>query len=456
MIQLRHLRVVLGAAVWIGAFCLIWSKRDAIVSSDSYRTIGELKQFWTEPRPTAQLQLPTDVYIEVGDPIFVRDSSGELRQVGEVQSLLLGQDIAPTRRARASSVQIFLFPNAPECGSDSEFTYVTQANSLASVVATLLTPDRQALVTEEIRNAYEQYRVEIGARLQPVLEGTLRDGWSVIEQDLPAAIERHAPELQALGAKYEQEIVNCELLPLAKQEIWPIVQQRSQPVLESVGMELWERVSFWRFGWRAAYDRSPLPDRHLLQHEWQRFVRQEAMPILSQHTGDMIDIVRGVIQDASRNEVVQAGVRRNLARVAADPEFQQLVYDIFEEVFILNPKLSEILQQRWSGPEAQQALQLASERLEPTLQRISDILFGSFERGITPEFAHVLRAKILAKDQRWFLLETGPGSVQPQRQGTPVFTAKIASEPATQPFTVPRLPIPAGSIRPGKESGGGS
>jgi hypothetical protein len=453
---MRYFRAIFGAVVWIAAVCLVWTNLSSIISGPSYRTIRELKRFWADQCATARLELPIAVDVEVGDPVFVRDGSGGLRQVGEVLSILQGTAIAPIRRAQASAVQIFFFPDAPVVGSEAEFTYFASPDSLAWIVESLLTPERKELIAQAIHTAYEQYRVEIWTTLQPVMDGTLRDGWAVVEQDLPAAIERHAPELQALGGKYEQEIVNQELLPLAREEIWPIVQSRAEPVVESVGMELWERVSFWRFGWRAAYDRSPLPDRHLLEHEWQRFVRHEAMPILSRHTGDMIEIVRGVIQDASRNEAVQAGVRNSVSRVAADPEFQQLVYDIFEEVFILNPRLRDVLQRRWTGPEAQQALQVASDLLEPTVHHIAYLLFGSFEQGITPQFAQVLRSKILAKDQRWFLLELQPDDVLPRQQGAAAFTAKVAEGPAAKSITItPRIPFPARSTNSDRESGEG-
>jgi hypothetical protein len=347
------------------------------------------------------------------------------------------------------------YPTTPQYSADATITYYTTPDSLAWVVGTLLTPERKALVMQEIRSAYQQYHAELWASLQPVLEGTLGDGWVVIEQDLPAAIRRRGPQLEALGTRYEEEILNEELLPLAKREIWPIVQQHAEPVMETIGLELWERVSLWRFGWRAAYDRSPLPDRNLVEHEWQRFVRVEALPILSKHSGEMIEVVRSVIQDASRNEAVQAGIRDSLSRVATDPEFQQLVYDIFEEVFILNPRLREVLQRRWTGPESQQALQLVSDRLEPTIRRVGDLLFGTFDQGITPEFASVLRTTILAKDQRWFLLEPNPGG-KPLGRGQPVFTAQLASERRVKPTSSPQAtPTAPPGIRGKQASGGG-
>ena len=41
---------------------------------------------------------------------------------------------------------------------------------------------------------------------------------------------------------------------------------------------------------------------------------------------------------------------------------------------------------------------LAAERLEPSAVRIGELLFGTRDAGITPEFARVLRNQILGKE----------------------------------------------------------
>jgi hypothetical protein len=307
-------------------------------------------------------------------------------------------------------------------------TYCAAPDSLSWVVQTLLTPERKLLITEKIRTAYHDYRGELLASLRPMVDRSLRDGLAVIEQDLPGAIERHASEIEALGAKYEQEIINRQLVPLAQREIWPIVQRRSEPLVDAIGIELWERVSLWRFAWRAAYDRSPLPDRQLMEQEWRRFVRNEAMPVLSEHTDEMAEVVRDVIAEAAHNEAVQAGIQESLSRVASDPEFQQLVWVIFHEVFVANPRLREVIERHWTGPEAQRAFQQASDRMEPAVRQIADLVFGSFERGITPEFAQVLRTQILAKDQRWFLLDPKADGIDRKRRIVSEFPVRIHSD----------------------------
>jgi hypothetical protein len=426
--KMNRIRVIVGASLWIAIGCLIVQWHESAVGSSRFQPlIDSLVSYWSGPRSSVRLQSGLPIDLAVGDPIFVRAEDGSLRQIGEISAVLRDGKVLPSLRADVTDARCLLFPTAPECGSDAVLTYYTTPDSLAWVVRTLVTPERRVRIADEIRGAYEDYHSELLTALQPILQETLRDSWAVIEQDLPSAIERRGAEIESLGSKIEQEIVETELIPLAKREIWPIVQRRSESVADEIGTELWERVSLWRFAWRAAYDRSPLPDRHLMEREWHRFVRDEAMPILSRHTDDMIEVVRGVIHEASHNEAVQAGVQHSLSRVTSDPEFQRLVWSIVQDLLVSNPRLAEVIERHWTGPEAQEALQLATERLEPTVRRISDLVFGTFEDGITPEFAQVLRTQILAKDRRWFLLDPKGNSELPANRDSVVFQVQVAA-----------------------------
>src|SRR5262245_8825598 len=90
---MKYFPSAVGCVVWIMAFVLGWSNRGASLSIQSQQTFAKLNEFWTGGRSTVRLQLPADVNVEVGDPSFVRANSGDLRQVGEVQSILQGSEI---------------------------------------------------------------------------------------------------------------------------------------------------------------------------------------------------------------------------------------------------------------------------------------------------------------------------------------------------------------------------
>jgi hypothetical protein len=255
--------------------------------------------------------------------------------------------------------------------------------------------------------AFEQHHEEILAELMPIIEASLSEGFAVVEEDLAAAIVARRGEFESLGSRYQRDIVERELVPLVKTEIWPIVRKHAQPEAEQIGRDLWERASVWRFGWRYFYDQSFLPERKLFQQEWQRYVKEEATPVLVGHTDELIETQKRILAEVAMNPQVQASVRRNLARIIDDPELQQLLWEIIEEVVIDNPRLHEVLERHWTSPQAQAAFRLAAERLQPSVERIGKLIFGDPEQGLTPEFTRVLRSQILLKDRRWLVLETG-------------------------------------------------
>jgi hypothetical protein len=206
--------------------------------------------------------------------------------------------------------------------------------------------------------------------------------------------------------------------------------------MNATGREIWYRASLWRFGWRFAYDRAPLPERNLTEREWQRFVEEEAMPVLEDHLDDWIRLQQQILVEVAQNPEVRRVMRNTVSQVLQDPELQELAWEIVRETVVDNARLREVFDAHWNSPDAQQAFQLAGRRLSPTVERIGGILLGTPEEGISPEFARVLRSQILGKDQRWFvLIYDEPAS---RVQGHLQLTVDPGGPSTENPFVQPR------------------
>ena len=133
-----------------------------------------------------------------------------------------------------------------------------------------------------------------------------------------------------------------------------------------------------------------------------------------------------------------AGVATELAQ---DPKARALVRTILKETLVDNEKLRTVWGEVWSSEEANRALDMAGDRLEPVVRSIGDELFGSEETGINPDFARVLRSQILRKDRQWIVAwHTGSESSQrivssSKRMPYPVvyIAKKESEEPRTNP-----------------------
>jgi len=258
-----------------------------------------------------------------------------------------------------------------------------------------------------------------------------------VEEDLSASLLRNRPELERLASQYQDRVVEQELVPLLREEIWPIMQRRAEPLADEIGREMFERASAWRFGWRILYDKSFLPQKELTQQEWKRFIREEAVPVLSGHGDDIVAVQRDILKDLSESEKVRSTLQQNLTEVIDDPEFRAIVWGIFQEAVIENPRLHDRLAEHWKTPETQRAMQLAADCVEPCVRRIGDLLFGTREEGIAPEFAQVLRNQILRKDCRWLVLNAGLESGADRTDVHEVLLpVRAGGHPKVNPFAV--------------------
>ena len=106
-----------------------------------------------------------------------------------------------------------------------------------------------------------------------------------------------------------------------------------------------------------------------------------------------------------KNEKVKRALRESIQAATNDPELQQLLGDVLRDVLVNNPRLQDAMNKQWSSAEAQQAFALANKKLDPVIRKIGISLFGTPEEGVTPEFASVLRRRILHKDSRWLTLK---------------------------------------------------
>ena len=179
---------------------------------------------------------------------------------------------------------------------------------------------------------------------------------------------------------------------------------------EEVGHELWSKMPKWGLVWRKGVDYVPFTSGTRAPDRFSKFVNEEAMPAFENHAPDFVQVVQKVLKDVGQNEQIRKVVRESLAQMIEDPELRQVVWDIAREVIIDNPALGEAIARSWTSPEAKAALNLAISRVEPTINQIGHVLFGTREGGFTPEFARVLRAKILRKDRRWFVLVLPTGA----------------------------------------------
>lgn len=438
----RNIQVFLGIAIWVGAIAAGW--HFGVRQSDERvrRLSRDLIDHATGDRQKVYMYMDDSLPLGVGDPVFVIQPDGSYVQVGEVAAIPASRPLKFGTVENVRTGELVLYATAPELGDEAVLVAHETPESMEWVLQTMLPPQKRHQLSVEIRNAFEAHQGEIIDALRPVIEEGFFDAIDIIERDLEEALIARSGRLEQIGARYQKDLVEREVLPLVRSEIFPIVRRHGEPLANEVGKEMWDEASLWRFGWRYMYDISPLPQRDLAKKEWDRFLNKDAIPILESHIDDFVRMQQRVFSDVARNQRVQEVIRKSVREIISDPEVQELVMDIIREVLIDNPRLRETLREHWTSPRARRAFRLASQRFEPTAVKIGEMLFGSPETGITPEFARVLRNQVLRKDKRWLVLH--PGAL-PQDRSLPrqlVLKVKPGETTVENPFEIEPRAMP--------------
>lgn len=371
--------------------------------SSSVSDLTEAVQQWMTGacvEKTATSEEP--LYVGLDDPVFIAMEEDRFVQAGYVSSVdgTRGRD-----PLEVSQADVVVYDWAVEEFPEGfRLEYYTTPMNLDWAITMLIPTERQEEISRLLRQEWEHHQEDVMIQLQPVIRESARRAIEAMEAELPRIIDSHRAEFRSLGYRFEEEILREELVPLVRDEIFPVVQEEARPLAMDIGRALWQRVSLFSFTWRYLYDVSPLPERNALRNEFQRFIDQEAVPELQSRTDEFMEVTRAVVQRVMENEKVRDTISDSAQRVMDDPELREIVGRIVREATVDNVSLRHELRDYWRSRDAQMAVRIASNRFETVVRAIGDLIFGTREKGITPEFSRILRSQVLKKDRRWFVM----------------------------------------------------
>ncbi len=386
--------IAVGVAIVVGVIRL--EQPSPTQSAHSQHT--SLLRFLTSA-PTEITRVDPSGTLQRYDPVFLQNADGHFRQVGYVRERMVAN---PQNSSTATTVTI-AWHDREFVASEVDFVQYRNTGRLEDVAKLMLPAEKRQRIRQQLEAAMQMYGDEFSKAFQPLVQQTVTQSLPVIEAELQLSIGRHRDEIDALTKRWNEEVVRKRLVPLARNEIMPIVKQHGQPTVEKMGREIWKRASLWRFGWRAVYDRTPLPEQNLVNEEWQRFVKNEAVPVFEENMDEIVSAVQQILTATAANPTVRAELAEVAADLAQDPAAQKLVKTILQETLVGNERLHHVWANVWQSDEARQAIEMASRRMEPVIRNIGDELFGTQEEGIDPRFALVLRNQIFGKDRRWII-----------------------------------------------------
>ncbi len=283
------------------------------------------------------------------------------------------------------------------------FAFYRNHGRMEDAIELMFPPAKRQRIKQLIAEAMRADGQRIASRLGPVVERSLRESLPAIEVGFRASMAKHRAEFDHMAGRWNDEIIAQRLIPLAKSEIVPVVRKHGEPVVQEIGLELWDRASVWGFTWRAIYDRTPLPRKDLMKREWDRFVEQEAIPVVEDHADQIAAAIQKTIVEVAENPKVRDELAAAAELIANDADSRALVQTLLRESLLENQQLRQVWSEIWTSDEVHELLAEEGRALEPVIRQLGDELFGTREQGIDPGFARLLRNQVLQKDQRWVL-----------------------------------------------------
>ncbi len=401
----------LGAAFWIALAVATTVALGAFSPAQRGRIEHVKVEMWRallEPAPTYTIRFVGGTAIERGNGV-VAVVDGQLERVGEV--VRVRRDSAPPqvvvtvalddRRVHAAEFR----PRAGVVGVRR-----SQGNSFLFAVRTLIPAAR----LEQIRSEWDRFRArhaaELARELEPLAQELMQGALQAISAELPAALARHQREIDLLSERLRGELAGTPASELLAAELLPIVERHAAAPAEQIGRLLWDKLPLMSFALRAAADRV-LEDRPVrVEERWQRFLDEEALPVLREHRGEMEAAIAAMARDAAADPELRNGVRRIFEQVRDDPLVKSLVPQLLEELIAKNPHLTRWLNQLRNDPRMRDRFDRLSSQLQEFLDPLGDLLFlDATGEGINPELAWLIRLLLLRRDAQVIHLEGGGG-----------------------------------------------
>lgn len=402
----------LGGATWLALLAMGAAGARLIDEDTRYaldRTQTECWRSLIAPSPQLDVRFPPGTHLELGNGVFAT-VGGELRRVGEVQSL---------RQTPQGIHASLLLDSAHDLTLTAHCRAIrrSEGRSFLFATKTLLPEEKWNLIEQEWQAFSERHARAIYQALEPALAATLEDAAVLLGEELQVALQTRQADLRRVLERHQLTITEERLIPLFKQEVWPIATRHGAQPLESIGRQIWDRTPLFALAWRAAFDRV-MEDRPVkLEERWKTFLKEEAIPILERNEGQILGALEQTLRDLARSEAVREEVRNIAELLIDDPDLRQIGKEVLRDLLLNNARLRNFLGEQWDNPQLRMRLEQVNRRLQVFLDRVGNLLFLDHTgEGINPDLARVLRIFLLRRDQQYVFLEWNEGPpLQPKQ-----------------------------------------
>lgn len=401
-------RTHVGAILWLilaGAAGAAVSALSMETRARITETASSIVRFHGQGPVDVTTRFPGQVELEPGDGVYRREDTRFLR---------IGQVVAAGADGRVT-LRLDPFEHAALPAAPVPLAFESDA-SLPWVYEALLPPPIRAKVVADWADVRAQHEARFLRELTPLLREVSANLARLLGEELQASLRRHSDELRALADDYGRSLLQDTLLPLLQEEVWPIMRAHGEAPAREVGRRLWDAAPIIGFAWSGLLDKMPLTEPTRIEERWNRYLHEDAIPILREHQPMLEAAAAEILRDVLTNERVRAETGAAIAGLLSDERVQSLLKDLATEV-ARSERLRDYLVQVTEDPRTRALSGWVGDELDALYRRVARMIV--LEEGsdhISPHFARFLRTLVLKKDRRWILLEAadGPLAAEPR------------------------------------------
>ena len=84
-----------------------------------------------------------------------------------------------------------------------------------------------------------------------------------------------------------------------------------------------------------------------IRDRFKRFVDEKAKPIIAAHLDEILVLQKKISTKVAKNEKVKQALNESVQAATNDPELQQFLGDVLQDVLVNNPRLQEAMNKQW-------------------------------------------------------------------------------------------------------------
>ncbi|MCP4510889.1 MAG: hypothetical protein GY826_31345, partial [Fuerstiella sp.] len=207
---------IIGIMSWLGVLCVVF----AGIRMEQQRVVpdtGTSLQNYLFGWPDELAVSDPSRALRLHDPVFVQQQDGSWIQAGFVQSIPASLPGSEGRDGQTalSTLSWHAWQTDP---MTCRFLLYRNRGRLEDVVATMLPPEKRLQIQQRLAAAMNQHGEELSAAFVPLVQASLKRSLPIIEEEFRVSVKRHRAEIEALGDRWNDEVVSRRLVPLARRE----------------------------------------------------------------------------------------------------------------------------------------------------------------------------------------------------------------------------------------------